>query len=131
MEISSAIILLLVVMDPLGNIPIFLSVLDNVDKPRRFRVMIRELFIALLKLMLFIFAGSYLLKFFGLSQEAVGIASAIVLFVIVIRMIFTAKRDWLENLPDGELFIVPLAIPFAGRSYSAPPCFLSYCVSAA
>ncbi|WP_020409157.1 MarC family protein [Hahella ganghwensis] len=117
MEISSAIILLLVVMDPLGNIPIFLSVLDKVEKSRRFKVLLRELLRALVILLGFLFGGSYLLKVFSLSQEAVGMAGAIVLFVIAIRMIFPAKRDWLEDLPDGEPFIVPLAIPFvAGPS---------------
>ncbi|OZG73241.1 hypothetical protein BTA51_12240 [Hahella sp. CCB-MM4] len=117
MEISSAIILLLVVMDPLGNIPIFLSVLDKVEKAKRFKVLLRELLIALFILLGFLFGGSYLLKLFSLSQEAVGMAGAIVLFVIAIRMIFPAKRDWLEDLPDGEPFVVPLAIPFvAGPS---------------
>nr|WP_206617986.1 MarC family protein [Hahella sp. KA22] len=117
MDIVSALTLLIVVMDPLGNIPLFLSILERVDVKRRKKVLFRELLIALAILLVFLFCGQYLLKIFSLSKESVGIAGAIVLFIIALRMIFPAKREWLEDLPDGEPFIVPLAIPFvAGPS---------------
>ncbi|WLQ13056.1 MarC family protein [Hahella aquimaris] len=117
MDIVSALTLLIVVMDPLGNIPLFLSILERVDVKRRKKVLFRELLIALAILLVFLYCGQYLLKIFSLSKESVGIAGAIVLFIIALRMIFPAKREWLEDLPDGEPFIVPLAIPFvAGPS---------------
>jgi len=81
MDILSAGLTLLLIMDPLGNIPLFLSVLKTVESvSRRRKILIRELFLALLVLLLFLFAGEYLLKWLNLRQEAVSIAGGIVLF---------------------------------------------------
>nr|WP_240732923.1 MarC family protein [Halioglobus maricola] len=104
-------------MDPLGNVPIFLSVLKNVDPARRQKVLARELLIALVVLLLFLWGGSALLDLLGLRQESVSIAGAIILFLIAIRMIFPSPYGLMGDTPDGEPFIVPLAIPMvAGPS---------------
>ena len=63
-------------MDPLGNIPVFLSVLDKVAPERRTRVLVRELFLALLVLVAFLFAGQMMLGFLGLSEHSIRIAGA-------------------------------------------------------
>ncbi|MFQ6605138.1 MAG: YhgN family NAAT transporter [Fidelibacterota bacterium] len=117
-EIFSAAILLLLVMDPLGNIPIFLSVLKNVDPARRQRIILREVFFALLVLIIFLFFGQDLLAFLHLQQETVSISGGIVLFIIGIRMVFPSRHNALMGAtPDEEPFIVPLAIPLiAGPS---------------
>lgn len=120
MELMSAVILLLLIMDPLGNIPIFLSVLERVEPARRRRVLARELLVALVILVLFLVFGRALLNLFSLQEEAIGIAGGIVLMIIAIRMIFPSERNWADDLPDGEPFIVPLAIPLiAGPSVLA------------
>jgi multiple antibiotic resistance protein len=111
MDTLSALITLLFVMDPLGNVPIFLAVLKDVDPARRQRVVARELLIALVVLMIFLWAGEALLNALGLSQEAVAIAGAIILFLIAIRMIFPSPYGIMGESPSGEPFIVPLAIP--------------------
>ncbi|QFU74238.1 YhgN family NAAT transporter [Halioglobus maricola] len=117
MDIISAFVTLLFVMDPLGNVPIFLSVLKNVDPARRQKVLARELLIALVVLLLFLWGGSALLDLLGLRQESVSIAGAIILFLIAIRMIFPSPYGLMGDTPDGEPFIVPLAIPMvAGPS---------------
>ncbi|WP_180962052.1 YhgN family NAAT transporter [Halioglobus japonicus] len=113
----TAFITLLFVMDPLGNVPIFLSVLKNVDPARRQRVLARELVIALVVLLLFLWGGAALLDLLGLRQESVSIAGAIILFLIAIRMIFPSPYGLMGDTPEGEPFIVPLAIPMvAGPS---------------
>ena len=72
---------MLPILDPLGNIPLFLSVLKTVEnESRRRKILIRELFFALLVLLLFLFAGEYLLQLLNLRQETVSIAGRIVLF---------------------------------------------------
>lgn len=120
MDIWSAVILLFLIMDPVGNVPLYLAVLEGVPPKRRRWVLIRELLAALVILYLFLFLGKYLLQFFLLRQESISIAGALVLLIIAIRMIFPNQRDWLEDLPEGEPFIVPLAIPFlAGPSILA------------
>lgn len=122
MEIYSTVILLFLIMDPLGNMPVFISILKGVPEERRRKVLIRELLIALFILLIFLFAGKYLLLSLHLKQESVSIAGAIILFIIAIRMIFPSNRGGgiMGSTPDGEPFIVPLAIPLiAGPSILA------------
>ncbi|VUD66645.1 hypothetical protein TDB9533_03647 [Thalassocella blandensis] len=108
------------VMDPLGNIPIFLSTLKEIPGDRHRQIIIRELLIALGVLLVFLFAGKQLLTFLGLSQPAIGIAGAIVLFLIAVKMIFPQKGGIMGGNHAGEPFIVPLAIPcVAGPSTMA------------
>lgn len=117
MSTVSAAILLFLILDPLGNIPIFLSVLKGVAPQRRNRVLARELLIALAVLMLFLHGGRYVLELMHIRQESVSIAGGIVLFLIGLRMIFPPADGIMGELPDGEPFIVPIAIPMiAGPS---------------
>ena len=117
MRVFSAVITLLLVMDPLGNVPIFLSVLKDVRPERRRRVLIREVLFAYLVLLFFFFLGRYFLQLLGLQQETISIAGGIVLFLIALRIIFPLESHVLASAPEGEPFIVPLAIPLvAGPS---------------
>jgi multiple antibiotic resistance protein len=116
-DVLSAVVTLFLVMDPLGNVPLFLSVLNRVDPARRRRVLLREIAIAYVVLVMFLLAGRSLLRFLGLEPEAVGIAGGIVLFLIALRMIFPAQGTLSGEPLEGEPFVVPLAIPLvAGPS---------------
>ncbi|MBL0164193.1 MAG: YhgN family NAAT transporter [Xanthomonadales bacterium] len=120
MSTLSAGILLFLIMDPLGNIPLFLSLLKNVVPERRRLVLIRELLIALVVLFIFLFSGKYLLSALQLKAESVSIAGGIVLFLIGIRMIFPSRDGIFGGDVDAEPFIVPMAIPaVAGPSTMA------------
>jgi multiple antibiotic resistance protein len=121
MDIISAATLLFLVMDPLGNIPVFLSVLDKVAPERRTRVLVRELFLALLVLVAFLYAGQVMLGFLGLSEHSVRIAGGIILFLIALKMVFPVARSaHAEEEVQGEPLLVPLAIPMvAGPSAMA------------
>ena len=115
--ILSAATLLFLVMDPLGNIPLFLTLLKDIDEKRRRPIILREVLFALVILLFFLFFGQALLDFLKLEQESVTIAGGIVLFVIAIRMVFPSRQGILGDQPQGEPFIVPLAIPLvAGPS---------------
>ena len=118
MSTLSAGLLLFLIMDPLGNIPLFLSLLRSVDPKRRQLVLVRELLIALVVLFVFLFGGRYLLHVLQLKQESVSIAGGIVLFLIGVRMVFPpATGGIFGGDPDREPFIVPMAIPgIAGPS---------------
>ena len=117
MTILSAALLLFLILDPLGNVPVFLSVLKPLPPHRQRVVLVRELLIALGVLMAFLWGGKYALELMHQREESVAIAGGIVLFLIGIRMIFPRPEGLLGELPDGEPFIVPLAIPLiAGPS---------------
>ena len=117
MSILSAALLLFLILDPLGNIPVFLSLLKPLAPRRQRIVLVRELLIALAVLMAFLWGGKYALELMHLRQESVAIAGGIVLFLIGIRMIFPKPEGLMGAVPDGEPFIVPMAIPLvAGPS---------------
>lgn len=118
MDILSATILLFLILDPLGNVPIFLSHLEKCEN--RFKVLARELILALAILFLFLFFGKQMLEFLHLEQTSVSLAGAIILFIIALRMIFPVSKQYGEEESEDEPFIVPLAIPLvAGPSILA------------
>ena len=120
MEILSIAVMLFLIMDPLGNLPIFTSVLRHVEPKRRRKVLVRELLVSLVILLLFLYTGGPLLSFLQLQQEAVSIAGGIVLFIIAIKMLFPESGGLADGTPGQEPFIVPLAIPLiAGPSILA------------
>jgi len=119
LNIYIATITLILVMDPLGNIPVFISVLNPVESSRRWKIILRESIIAFFVLVLFLFAGKSILHGLGITEPALGIAGGIILFLIAIKMIFP-NRDKDHERFMGEPFIVPLAIPLvAGPSAMA------------
>ncbi len=125
-EISSAAVTLFLVMDPLGNVPIFHAILASMDSRRRTRIVARELLIALGILLGFLLLGNSLLAFLGLSQSSLNIAGGVLLFIISLRMIFPPQQATEEEKPAEEPFIVPLAVPLtAGPSTIAVLLLLS------
>ena len=117
MTIAAAALLLFLILDPLGNIPILLSLFKDLPAARQRKVLLRELLIALVVLMLFLWGGQYALELMHLRQESVSIAGGIVLFLIGLRMIFPPPDGVMGEMPGGEPFIVPVAIPMiAGPS---------------
>ncbi|MDX1626379.1 MAG: YhgN family NAAT transporter [Wenzhouxiangellaceae bacterium] len=123
MDLIGAFMLLFVVMDPLGNIPIFLSVLETVPEKRRYRVLFRELALALVILFAFLFCGKYVLAALHLSQYSISVAGGIILFLIALKMIFPVPRQMRDDEEfddEDEPFLVPLAVPMvAGPSAMA------------
>ena len=117
MSILSAVLLLFLILDPIGNIPLFLVALKNVDTRKHHRIIFRELLIGLGMLILFLFLGRYILILFHISKSSLSIAAGVILFLIAIKMIFRGSEEVFGIGVEGEPFIVPLAIPLiAGPS---------------
>lgn len=115
-DIAAAAATLFFVMDPLGNIPVFNAVLSRFSPQRRARITARELVIALVILLVLLFAGTAILDFLGLSQPSLSIAGGVLLFIIALKMIFPSSAGEVASEKD-EPFIVPLAMPMvAGPS---------------
>ncbi|GHC71001.1 UPF0056 inner membrane protein [Pseudorhodoferax aquiterrae] len=117
-DFVSAFIVLLIVADPLGNVPVVLSLLKDVPRQRRLWVITRECAIATLMLLLFMLGGDALLKAMRLSQVALEIAGGVILFLIALGMAFPSMGVTVASAePEGEPLLVPLAIPLlAGPS---------------
>ena len=117
MTVLAAIFLLIIIMDPIGNVPVFLSILKNIPLERRKKIIIRELIIAFAILLFFMFIGRYLLQLLQIEQSSLGIAGGIILFIIAIRMIFPGTKPMFTHNEEVEPLVVPLAIPMlAGPS---------------
>ncbi|MGE0355894.1 MAG: MarC family protein [Burkholderiales bacterium] len=116
-EFLSAVVLLTLVTDPFGNIPLVNAMLAEVPAPRRRLVVSRECLIAYGLLIAFMFGGQSFLALMHLSQTSLSIAGGVILFMIAIRMVFARTSGTFGAQAAGEPFIVPLAIPLiAGPS---------------
>jgi MarC family membrane protein len=113
----SAVVLLLIVCDPFGNIPIFISALQDVPRERRRAIILRECLIAFAVLVVFVFIGDPFLRLLGLSELSLQIGGGVVLMLVALRMVFPSPQGVFGQTPGGEPFIVPLAVPaLAGPS---------------
>ncbi|AGH42640.1 YhgN family NAAT transporter [Paraglaciecola psychrophila] len=120
MDTWSAAITLFLIMDPLGNLPVFMSVLKTIEPKRRRIVLARELLFSLIIMFTFLFSGQVVLDFLNVRQESVSIAGGIILFLIGLKMIFPQPVGVAGLASGEEPFIVPLAIPMiAGPSVLA------------
>ncbi len=120
MDILSAAVTLFLIMDPFGNIPVFMPILERVPAERRRAVLVRELLLALAIIVGFILCGRYALSFLGLRQESLSIAGGIILFLIALRLVFPTRDSQAETELEGEPLLVPLAVPLiAGPSLLA------------
>ncbi len=112
LQLLSTSFALFLLMDPIGNVPIFISVLKDIDPKRQQFIIFRELIIALIIIIAFNFMGNLLLDFLHVERSTLLIAGGIILFIIALKMIFPGRRDPdVDVSPDKEPFIVPLAIP--------------------
>ncbi len=103
--------LFLIVMDPLGNVPIFVGVLKAFDPERQRRIILRELLIALGIMVVFLFFGQGFFTLLNVTPYSLQIAGGIILFMIAIRMIFANPGERKGGRITEDPLIVPLAVP--------------------
>jgi multiple antibiotic resistance protein len=111
---------LLIMMDPLGNISSFLTMMKGLTPKRQAYILLREMLIALAVMFGCFMIGETLIRFLDISETAVWLSSGVILFLTSIKILFPAKDGFRHNLPEGEPFIFPFAIPLiAGPSLLA------------
>ena len=117
-SIVSIAILLMLVIDPFGNVPVILSILKDVPLHKRKSIIVREMLIGLAILVIFLFGGELFLNLFHLETDAVRIAGAVIFFIIGLKMIFPGEEGSSGLYGSvNEPFVVPIAIPLiAGPS---------------
>jgi multiple antibiotic resistance protein len=101
---------LFLLMDSVGNIPFFLSILHPFSKAQQKKILKRELFIALAILLLFLAVGDVLLSLLRVKPYTLSISGGIILFLIALKMVFPQEEAH-KTKTTLEPFIVPLATP--------------------
>ncbi|MHB1666963.1 MAG: MarC family protein [Thiomonas sp.] len=116
-DFGSAFILLLLILDPFGNLPFFIAIMRQLPKERRLPVALREIGIAYLVLLGFMWGGQGFLRIMGLSQPALEVAGGVILLLVAIKMIFSTTSEIFGGGDGREPMIFPLAVPLlAGPS---------------
>jgi small neutral amino acid transporter SnatA (MarC family) len=120
MRVLTATLLLLLVMDPAGNVLTFVLLLKDIAPPRRRWIILREMVIALGILLIFLLFGRYFLAALRISEASLSISGGVILLLIALRMIFHTSESVFGECSVGEPLIVPLATPLvAGPSVIA------------
>lgn len=104
---------LFLLMDSIGNVPLFISILKDFPAQEQKKIIRRELVIALIVIAAFYFLGDFLMDLMDIKQETISIAGGIILFMISIKMVFSSSysnKEGKTSYADAP-FIVPLAIP--------------------
>ena len=107
-------VLYFVVIDPLGNTPIFMTVTQQQNTKEKNKTAIESVLIATIILVLFSVIGNFLLSYLNISLAAFRIAGGMILFIIALEMLFNKRQQRkeknIENISD-KVAIFPLAIP--------------------
>ncbi|WP_027179710.1 MarC family protein [Maridesulfovibrio bastinii] len=111
---------LFLIMDPLGNLPVCLGMLKDYPPQRQRAILFRELVIALIVIIAFIYLGAGMMRMLNIHQSTLRIAGGVILFIISIKMIYPSHETGTPEASDKEPLIVPIAVPFfAGPSLLA------------
>lgn len=111
MSLLSIAFVLFLIMDPVGNINSYLSLVKDLNPRRQRWIVFREMLIALALMIGFNYLGEYLFDILSISEITVRLASGVILFLIAIKILFTASDSPRANLPAGEPLIFPFAVP--------------------
>lgn len=123
----TVIVILFLIMDPIGNISSFLKMVDELPSKRVRWVVFREMLIALAFMLGFNFLGEFIFQILQLDHQTVELASAVILFLTAIKILFPSSNSLRANWPKGEPFIIPLAVPLiAGPSLLATIMMLAH-----
>jgi multiple antibiotic resistance protein len=113
-------VILFLIMDPIGNIASFLNVLQDIPPEKRKKIIFREMLIALAFMIAFNYLGEFIFDILNVSETTLRLTSGAILFLVAIKILFPAIDSLRANLPGGEPFVTPLAVPLiAGPSLLA------------
>jgi multiple antibiotic resistance protein len=107
-----ATIALFIIVDPFGNIPIFIGLTEKIEPAGRRKVFNIATLVGVVLLLFFAFLGQEVFAIFGLSIYAFEIAGGILLLIIAIRILVTGSSSSQTNTESPEsLGAVPIAMP--------------------
>jgi len=109
-ELAKAAIALFIIVDPFGNIPIFVGLTEKIDADQKKKVFNTAALIGFVLLLVFAFTGQEILTLFGLSIFSFEVAGGILLLIIAIRILISGTKQEEAESPES-LGAVPIAIP--------------------
>ena len=109
-NLAKAILVLFIMVDPLGNIPIFMSLTEKMPKKQKTKTFNTATIISIILLLIFAFAGQEIFSIFGVSIFSFQIAGGILLLIIAIRLIITGRIIDLDQNSES-IGAVPIAMP--------------------
>ncbi len=110
-SLAQAIIALFVVVDPFGNIPIFIGLTEKIPKEKEHRTYNVAVLVGFVLLLIFAFTGQEIFYLFGISISSFEIAGGILLLIIAIRILVNDNNTQ-EHLESPEsIGAVPIAMP--------------------
>jgi multiple antibiotic resistance protein len=109
-NLARATLALFIIVDPFGNIPIFIGLTEKMDVLQRRRVFRSATFIGFVLLVIFALTGQGLLAFFGISLYSFQIAGGILLLIIAVKLLI--EGEWWNPVgTQASLSAVPIAVP--------------------
>lgn len=112
-----AIIALFIIVDPIGNIPIFIGLTEKIEPAQRRRVFNVATLVGFVLLLFFAFLGQEVLSIFGLSIYAFQIAGGLLLLIISVKILVSEYTHDSVGSPES-LGAVPIAMPLLSWSGS-------------
>jgi multiple antibiotic resistance protein len=109
-DLAKAAIALFIIVDPFGNIPIFVGLTENMADKQRRKVYNLAIIVSFVLLLVFAFTGNEILTIFGISIESFEVAGGILLLIIAIRILISGNMHEHSQSPES-LGAVPIAIP--------------------
>lgn len=120
MNMLNLAVILFLIMDPVGNASSFLSLVKGIPPRRQKTIVLREMLIALVLMIAFNYLGEFIFSILNISETALRLTTGVILFLVAIKILFPSIDSVRANLPEGEPFITPFAIPLiAGPSLLA------------
>src|SRR4051794_7603449 len=111
MNFTELAVLLFLVSDPFGNLPLVLATLRSLPEAAYRRAVIRETVAAFVLLAACAWFGQSILTRFGIAEASLHVAGGIVLFIISLRMIFPGRKDAFDEGYQEDPWFVPIAVP--------------------
>ena len=109
-SLATAVMTLFVIVNPLGNIPLFVSLTNKMNENQRKNVFNTASIVAFVLLLIFAFTGKEIFSVFGISIYSFQISGGILLLIIAIRIIVTGRVLDLDDSPES-VGAVPIAMP--------------------
>ncbi len=111
MNLLEQMLLLVLVTDPFGNLPLVLAALGRLDAAGYRRAVLRESLFAFGVLLLLGWGGAGLLRTFGITEPALHIGGGVILFLLSLRMIYGDAQGAFNDGYAADPLLVPIAVP--------------------